>query len=119
MTDPSGGPSGPASKRQSGPSQSPKPGVSGADPAGAPDARAEEAQAALDQIRTQAGGALSGSELKRRFGLDDDPESDAPPLDWRLTPRNVILQLLAVALFVGVIWFLVALVSDSLSVLFG
>ncbi|MEO1329160.1 MAG: hypothetical protein AAFW46_05825 [Pseudomonadota bacterium] len=83
------------------------------------DERATEAQAALDQLRTQAGGALSGSELKRRFGLEEGGEDDAPPLDWRLTPRNVILQLGAIALFVAAIWFLGALVTDGVSSLFG
>lgn len=86
--------------------------------AGPRDERAEEAQAALDQLRTQAGGALSGPELKRRFGITGEADPDAPPLDWRLTPRNVALQILAVLLFMAVVWFMVALITDNLAVLF-
>ena len=63
--------------------------------------REKDAQAALDQALHQSGGALSGEELARRLGVEPDP--DAPPLDWRMTPKNVILQLLAVLLFVGAI----------------
>ncbi len=81
--------------------------------------RSRKAQAALDQTRHQAGGALSGGEVRKRWGMDKLEDPKDPPLDWRLTPRNVILQLLAVALFIGVVWFIVALVTDSLGVLFG
>jgi len=66
--------------------------------------RIRDAQARLDQMRHEAGGALTGDELRRRAGLE--PEED-PPLDWRMTPLNVTLQLLAVALFLAVVWFLV------------
>lgn len=81
--------------------------------------RTREAQAALDQTRHQAGGALSGHEVRKRWGMDKLESPDDPPLDWRLTPRNVILQLLAVALFIGIVWFFVALITDSLGALFG
>lgn len=84
------------------------------------DAEAREAQAQLDQLRAQAGGALSGEEVARRSGVDpDEGLNDPPPLDWRLTPRNVILQLGAIALFAAVVWFFYALVRDSLAILFG
>lgn len=83
------------------------------------EARSRDAQAALDQVRHQAGGALSGDDLRKRWKLDKLESPDDPPLDWRLTPKNVILQLLAVALFIGVVWFIVALVTDSLHTLFG
>ena len=63
----------------------------------------EDARSRLHQLREEAGGALAGRELAKRFGLDDDGV-DAPPLDWRMTPRNVALQLVAVAVFIGVIW---------------
>ncbi len=85
---------------------------------GPKDPQAEDAQAALNQINYQAGGALSGAEIRRQRGEPGD-DADAPPLDWRLTPRNVILQLLAIALFVAVCWFFVALVLDSVAALFG
>lgn len=79
-----------------------------------------EARAALDQVRAQAGGALSGREVAERHGFDpDDVVGDPPPLDWRLTPRNIVLQLGAVAVFVAVVWFFVTLVVDSLTLLFG
>ena len=70
-----------------------------------------EARARLDQIREEAGMPRRGDELAARSGRRD--ESGDPPLDWRLTPRNVILQLAAVALFIAVVWFLVALITDS------
>lgn len=82
-----------------------------------PDTEAE-AKARLHQLREEAGGALSGSELTRRFGLEDADES-APPLDWRLTPRNVILQLLAVVLFGAVVWFLGSLAVGGVATMFG
>ncbi len=66
--------------------------------------RVRDAQARLDQMRHEAGGALTGDELRRRAGLE--PAED-PPLDWSMTPLNVTLQLLAVALFLAVLWFMV------------
>jgi len=81
--------------------------------------RRREAQATLDQARHQAGGALSGREVRKRWGLDKLEHPDDPPLDWRLTPRNVILQVLAVLLFLGVVGFFVVLITDSLGMLFG
>ena len=75
------------------------------------------ARAKLDQLREEAGMPLRGDELSHRVGGEEG--SNEPPLDWRLTPRNVILQLAAIALFVAVVWFLITLVADSLSVLFG
>ncbi len=81
---------------------------------------AREAQATLDQIRTQAGGALSGRELLGRLGRKaSDVDEDAPPLDWRLTPANVALQILAVAAFVAAFWFMGALVYDGIAAIFG
>ncbi len=68
------------------------------------DTRVKDAQARLDQMRHEAGGALTGDELRQRAGLE--PEED-PPLDWSMTPLNVTLQLLAVALFLLVLWFMV------------
>lgn len=96
----------------------PKAGGSDKNPA-SDDDRSHEAQSALDQAHHHAGGALTGREVRKRWGMDalDDPKD--PPLDWRLTPRNVILQLLAVALFGGVVWFFFTLISDSLGALFG
>lgn len=78
-----------------------------------------DAQARLDQIRHQSGGFLYGREILSRMGEDPTKEEGAPPLDWRLTPRNVILQLLAVAAFVGAIWFMGALLFDSWRALLG
>lgn len=96
----------------------PKPGGKDHGPA-SDEARSREAHAALDSARHQAGGALTGHEVRKRWKLEamDDPKD--PPLDWRPTPRNLFLQALAVALFVGIVWFLIALVTDSLEVLFG
>ena len=45
-------------------------------------------------------------------------DDNLPPLDWRVTPRNVILQLGAVALFLGVFWFLWDLMISGFAVLF-
>lgn len=77
------------------------------------DQAAADAQAELDRLRHEAGGALSGRELQYRQGLSEDDVVPDPPLDWRLTPRNVALQLLGVAVFVLVVWFLVDLMVDS------
>jgi len=40
----------------------------------------------------------------RKVGL----ASEDPPLDWSPTPLNITLQILAVALFIGVVWFIVS-----------
>ena len=77
------------------------------------DERSAEAQAALDQMRVQAGGALSGRELGDRLGRRDHTDDHAPPLDWRLTPRNVALQVLAVALFLAAGWLMLSLMTDG------
>lgn len=69
--------------------------------------RVREAQATLDRMRHEAGGALTGHEARQRAGLDPSEANDDPPLDWSMTPLNVTLQLLAVALFLAVIWFMV------------
>lgn len=75
-----------------------------------------EAQARLDQLRHQAGGALSGGEILRRLGRSaEEADETAPPLDWRLTPRNIILQLGALALFVAVVGFMGWLVYSGVS----
>ena len=67
----------------------------------------EDAQAKLDQLRHEGGGALTGAEVRKRHGLDPREASQDPPLDWSPTPLNITLQILAVALFIGVIWFIV------------
>ena len=67
----------------------------------------EDAQARLDQLRHEAGGALSGREVRKRYGLDPNEANDDPPLDWSATPLNITLQVLAVALFLGVVWFII------------
>lgn len=81
--------------------------------------RIEEAQARLDQMRGEAGGALSGREVRERHGLDPDEAEADPPLDWRPTPLNITLQLLAVAVFIGVFWFLIQAFFGGLGELFG
>lgn len=80
---------------------------------------AADAQAKLDQVRHEAGGAITGPEHRVREGVSAEERVEDPPLDWRLTPRNVILQALALAIFAGLVWFLYTLVSDSLGVLFS
>lgn len=72
------------------------------------DTQAEDAQARLDQLRHEAGGALTGREVRKRHGLDPGDASDDPPLDWSATPLNITLQILAVALFLAVVWFIVS-----------
>jgi len=71
------------------------------------DTRHEDAQARLDQLRHEAGGALTGREVRKRHGLDPNETMEDPPLDWRPTPLNITLQILAVALFLGVVYFIV------------
>jgi len=71
------------------------------------DQKAEDAQAQLDQLHHQAGGALSGREVRKRHGLDPNEASEDPPLDWSPTPLNITLQVLAVALFILVVWFII------------
>lgn len=95
----------------------PQPASSTAQPAS--DTPEAEAKARLHQLREEAGGALSGRELARRFGLQDDPESGDPPLDWRLTPRNVILQLLGAVVFGAVVWFLASLFFGGVASIFN
>lgn len=96
----------------------PKQSDSGATPPGAGrrpthDEQAADAQAELDRLRHEAGGALSGMELQRRQGLSRREVLDDPELDWRLTPRNIALQVLGVAIFIAVVWFLISLMVDS------
>ena len=67
----------------------------------------EDAQARLDQLRHEAGGALTGREVRQRYGLDPNEANDDPPLDWSATPLNITLQILAVALFLAVVWFII------------
>lgn len=70
--------------------------------------RVADAMAKLDQMRHEAGGALPGWEVRKRAGLDPHGGSEeAPPLDWRMTPKNIVLQVLAIALFIAVVWFIV------------
>lgn len=82
-------------------------------------ARTEDAQAELDALRHQAGGALTGSELRSRKGMAPDDSMESPPLDWRLTPTNVILQLLVIGIFMCVVGFLGWLAWDGVSAVFG
>ncbi|MEL6980402.1 MAG: hypothetical protein AAGM38_17235 [Pseudomonadota bacterium] len=79
---------------------------------------AADARARLDQMREEAGMPLRGDEIAQRAG-GETPIGEDPPLDWRLTPRNVALQIGAVALFAGVVWFLAMLVYDSVAALFA
>jgi len=72
------------------------------------DTEQQDAQARLDQLRHEAGGALTGREVRQRHGLDPRETNDDPPLDWSPTPANITLQILAVALFLVVIWFIVS-----------
>ncbi len=74
---------------------------------------AADAQAELDRLRHESGGALTGQELRDREGLTEDDVMPVPDLDWRLTPRNIALQLLGLILFGAVVWFLVDLMVDS------
>ena len=66
-----------------------------------------DAQATLDRMRHEAGGALTGREARARAGLNPEEAEDDPPLDWSMTPMNIALQAVAVAVFLAVIWFLV------------
>ena len=81
--------------------------------------RIRDARAVLDAARHEAGGALTGREVRERAGQDPDEASGDPPLDWRMTPRNVALQALALAVFVAVVWFLVAAATGGVGDLFG
>lgn len=81
--------------------------------------RVRDAQARLDQMRHEAGGALTGAEARQRAGLNPDEAQEDPPLDWRMTPANVTLQILAVALFLFVLWFLVTTFAGGVGALFG
>jgi len=81
--------------------------------------RVRDAQARLDQMRHEGGGALTGAEVRKRAGLDAAEASDDPPLDWRMTPLNVTLQVLAVALFLFVLWFLVTTFASGAGALFN
>ena len=83
-----------------------------------PDAATEEARARLDQMRGQAGGALSGREIAKRYKLLEGDEG-APPLDWRLTPRNVLLQILAVVAFCAALWLMGSLMFTGFAILLG
>lgn len=84
-----------------------------------PDDTARHAQATLDALRHEAGGALTGPELLARQGKNPRDFSDDPPLDWRLTPRNILLQGAALIVFLLVVRFLVLLVWDSLQTVFA
>ncbi len=77
-----------------------------------------DAKARLDAMRQEAGGALAGEEIRQRRGLDPAGGSEDPPLDYRLTPVNVLLQLLAAGVFLAVVGFLGWLFWDGVGVLF-
>lgn len=94
-------------------------GQDGRDALPEPGADSADAQARLDQLRHEAGGVLTGREVRERWGIDDKEGLEDPPLDWRLTPRNIVLQLLAVVLFALVVWFLVSLALGGVAALFG
>jgi len=81
--------------------------------------RVRDAQARLDQMRHEAGGALTGAEARQRAGLDPSEAQDDPPLDWSMTPLNVTLQLLAVALFLLVLWFVATAFTGGIGELFS
>lgn len=81
--------------------------------------RTSKAQASLDQVRHQAGGALSGDEVAERAGLAPEHRMEDPPLDWRLTPRNVLLQIVGLVLFVVAVWFIIDLAVSGVWALFG
>lgn len=103
---------------------SPEPGGSSGDDHATRAAReAADAQARLDQLRGEGGGALGGRELSRRLGLRrrEEPveDEDAPPLDWRMTPLNVAIQLLAIIAFVGALWFMIDLMLSGFGELFS
>ncbi len=84
---------------------------------------AAEAQDRLDRLRQEAGGALSGRDVARIAGSRRDKQplvdEDAPPLDWRPTPRNIALQILAVALFLFVMWYLIDLFVSGVEAIFS
>lgn len=92
-----------------------KPGSPSGDGQSADD-RARDAQATLDALRHEAGGALTPKELRERHGIEGDDQE--VPLDWRLTPANVILQLLAAAVALAVVGFLGWLVWDGVRAIF-
>jgi|GEM_PF-3032668 len=83
------------------------------------ESRVRDAQARLDQMRHEAGGALTGAEARQRAGLDPEGAQEDPPLDWSMTPLNVTLQVLAVAVFLAVLWFLVTAFTGGLGELFS
>ena len=45
--------------------------------------------------------------------------ADAPPLDWRMTPRNIALQILAILAFIAVVWFMATLMFDGVASVFS
>ncbi len=69
--------------------------------------RTREAQARLDQMRQEAGGALTGAEARARAGVRPEDAQEDPPLDWRMTPKNVAIQAVVIAVFLAVVWFLI------------
>ena len=83
------------------------------------ESRRRDAQARLDQMRHEAGGALTGAEARERAGLDPNEAQEDPPLDWSMTPLNVTLQLLVVALFLAVLWFIITAFTGGVGELFS
>lgn len=83
------------------------------------DTQSEDARAQLDALRHQAGDALTGNEVRARHDLAGDEDTDEPPLDWRLTPRNVAIQFVVIAVFAAAAVFLGWLVWDGVSAIFG
>lgn len=81
--------------------------------------REHAAQRRLDQLRHEAGGALKGDEVRKRHGLDPGQTYADPPLDYRLTTRNILLQVLAVALFAAVLLFMFDLFFAGGSIMLG
>lgn len=78
-----------------------------------------DARAKLDALRHEAGGALSGAEVRRAHGLDAGEAQDDPPLDYRMTPGNLLWQALAVVGFGVVVLFLGWLVWDGVQGIFA
>lgn len=81
------------------------------------EADAEDARARLEQMRQEGGGMIGG--FLARVRVKAEEEEGAPPLDWRMTPRNIILQLLAILLFLGVAWFLIDLFINGVVTIFS
>lgn len=90
--------------------------------------RAREAREAAANLRAmeQQGGVFAaapglkpGVDVNQTDGAGHATAADPPPLDWRLTPMNVILQLGALALFGGAVWIIGSIFVDGFQAVFG